>query len=607
LLTVASFLALNWPVLAVVAAIGLLVYGAKKLGVDFKVLSDAASFVGSLMKTVFLQFQKGLFSLLNKIPGFRGDFDQAIKGLDEQLTAEGDKRNQIATDMGKRMEENQAKDKAASDKAAADKAKEEREKLRETNPEEAKKLDARDKRDAAIAARTEQRNKDAIERKKQAELKAVGDKTDAEKKAAEAKKEETKEVDLSGPQAMLKSFSEQQNGFFANNIKAAQQQQEKEKAVAAIRTEYQEAEKKYAEAKTDEEKKSSGELLTAAGKRLETAKKEKEEADKNAGKLKSAPGTAGGGSGGGGGGSASAAPSSGGGGGVAKPSAGGSGSSSGGSGSSGGGGKDGGVDGGGGGYGGGAQLPVMAKSAGGKGGSMSEPDIKAMITRHEGIRYEPYKDSLGLWTVGVGHLIGDGKTLPQEYNRKFSHEEVMAMFDKDYEKHKKQAESNVPGYSKFDSLGQAALIDLTFNMGPGWPKKFPNTSAKLGAGDTAGAAAGLTDSKWYGQVGNRAPVITGMIRDSKVTARDGGIFDGPKSGYGATLHGAEAVVPLPDGKQIPVSVNDPGQESLVTLLSSLNNKMDQLISINGQLANINSDQLRVQKGFNFGDMFKSPV
>jgi len=49
------------------------------------------------------------------------------------------------------------------------------------------------------------------------------------------------------------------------------------------------------------------------------------------------------------------------------------------------------------------------------------------------------------------------------------------------------------------------------------------------------------------------------------------------------------------------------QEDSVSLLSSLNNKMDQLISINGQLANINSDQLRVQKGFNFGDMFKSPV
>jgi GH24 family phage-related lysozyme (muramidase) len=37
-------------------------------------------------------------------------------------------------------------------------------------------------------------------------------------------------------------------------------------------------------------------------------------------------------------------------------------------------------------------------------------------------------------------------------------------------------------------------------------------------------------------------------------ARDGGIFDGPKSGYAATLHGNEAVIPLKDGA-VPVSMS----------------------------------------------------
>lgn len=35
----------------------------------------------------------------------------------------------------------------------------------------------------------------------------------------------------------------------------------------------------------------------------------------------------------------------------------------------------------------------------------------------------------------------------------------------------------------------------------------------------------------------------------------GGIADGPVEGYPATLHGTEAVVPLPDGKTIPVNIN----------------------------------------------------
>ena len=34
----------------------------------------------------------------------------------------------------------------------------------------------------------------------------------------------------------------------------------------------------------------------------------------------------------------------------------------------------------------------------------------------------------------------------------------------------------------------------------------------------------------------------------------GGVFDGPKSGYAATLHGNEAVIPLKDGA-VPVSMS----------------------------------------------------
>ncbi len=41
--------------------------------------------------------------------------------------------------------------------------------------------------------------------------------------------------------------------------------------------------------------------------------------------------------------------------------------------------------------------------------------VKQMIRKNEGFFPYPYKDSEGLWTIGVGHLIGDGKTLPPEY------------------------------------------------------------------------------------------------------------------------------------------------------------------------------------------------
>lgn len=153
-------------------------------------------------------------------------------------------------------------------------------------------------------------------------------------------------------------------------------------------------------------------------------------------------------------------------------------------------------------------APVVS---GGKAPAMgSLDDTKKMIIRHEGMKDMPYKDSLGLWTIGVGHLIGDGKSLPPEYNRKFTQAEIMKMFDDDFEHHAKAAEK-IPGYSKANQGGQGALIDLTFNMGPSWYKKWPNFVKKLSEGDFKGAADELAGSKWAQQVKSRAQTIIGLV------------------------------------------------------------------------------------------------
>ncbi len=67
-------------------------------------------------------------------------------------------------------------------------------------------------------------------------------------------------------------------------------------------------------------------------------------------------------------------------------------------------------------------------------------------------------------------------------------------------------------------------------------------SMPLGSGQSA--AAGIGSNK---ALGTRAEYLAAF-------ARDGGIFDGPKSGYAATLHGNEAVIPLKDGA-VPVSMS----------------------------------------------------
>ena len=181
-------------------------------------------------------------------------------------------------------------------------------------------------------------------------------------------------------------------------------------------------------------------------------------------------------------------------------------------------------------------------------------DVKKMIIAHEGIKTRPYKDTKGLWTVGVGHLIGDGKTLPPDMNREFSMKEVMDMFESDFVHHVKLAEQT-PGYNKANEKGKGALIDLAYNMGKWWTK-FPTTAKALEAGDFKAAAAGLQDSAWYKQVGQRGPQIVAMVASGGKDKgyKDGGMPTGPNSGYQTTLHGTEAVVPMKENNKMPIDM-----------------------------------------------------
>jgi hypothetical protein len=75
---------------------------------------------------------------------------------------------------------------------------------------------------------------------------------------------------------------------------------------------------------------------------------------------------------------------------------------------------------------------------------------------------------------------------------------------------------------------------------------------------------------------------------------NGGIARGPRSGFPALLHGTEAVVPLPDGKTIPVR-ND-GNTEMVNAIKDLKNSMNPAPNMSDQSAvAVLQDILRVQR------------
>jgi lysozyme len=90
----------------------------------------------------------------------------------------------------------------------------------------------------------------------------------------------------------------------------------------------------------------------------------------------------------------------------------------------------------------------------------------ALIKHHEGVRSRPYRCPANLWTVGVGHLIGDGKHLPDSWNRTFSEAEIDGILKSDLRRFELGVHKMLPNVPlrqhEFD-----AIISFCFNLGLG--------------------------------------------------------------------------------------------------------------------------------------------
>ena len=89
-----------------------------------------------------------------------------------------------------------------------------------------------------------------------------------------------------------------------------------------------------------------------------------------------------------------------------------------------------------------------------------------LIKHHEGVRNRPYRCPANLFTVGVGHLIGDGKSLPPEWNRTFSMEEIDGLLKRDLQRFERGILKMLPNVplrqGEFD-----CLVSFSFNLGLG--------------------------------------------------------------------------------------------------------------------------------------------
>lgn len=138
---------------------------------------------------------------------------------------------------------------------------------------------------------------------------------------------------------------------------------------------------------------------------------------------------------------------------------------------------------------------------------MDLPKLQADIVQAEGVRTVAYKDTLGLWTAGVGHLLPQNKDWT---GVTFTQAQVLAWLSEDLQTAEKLA-SALPEWGSLDTAArQNAVVELVFNMGLSHWQRFIHARQAISENNWPEARKQLLVSNWAKQVG---PHRAGRIAD----------------------------------------------------------------------------------------------
>jgi lysozyme len=132
--------------------------------------------------------------------------------------------------------------------------------------------------------------------------------------------------------------------------------------------------------------------------------------------------------------------------------------------------------------------------------------LREQLIRDEGRRLKPYRDTLGILTIGVGRNLDDVGLFPDE---------VDLMLDNDI-RVRRASLGRFEWFVALDEVRQGVLINMSF-MGIPRLLAFYKMIAALEVQDYERAATEMLDSKWAGQVHARADRLAQQMRSGQWT------------------------------------------------------------------------------------------
>ena len=121
---------------------------------------------------------------------------------------------------------------------------------------------------------------------------------------------------------------------------------------------------------------------------------------------------------------------------------------------------------------------------------MDTTRLQKLLEEHEGYRRLIYKDTMGIWTAGIGRNM---------QTKGLSHDEAVYLLINDINECDASLNHFV-WYITLDDIRKCVLIELCFNLGLSGLLGFKQTLAYIANENWPGAVKSLCASKWATQI-----------------------------------------------------------------------------------------------------------
>lgn len=137
--------------------------------------------------------------------------------------------------------------------------------------------------------------------------------------------------------------------------------------------------------------------------------------------------------------------------------------------------------------------------------------LEARVTRHEGCVLKPYLDTLGNWTLGIGHLITAAEA--RQYAAGITVEHALAWLHADLEHASTAVLAALPWLATVTPIRREVFVELTFNLGLHGLLGFHRTLTYAEDGLWTRCSTELLLSRWAIQVKGRSVELAQLLRE----------------------------------------------------------------------------------------------